>query len=126
LGPTDMKIPIQYSLTYPDRVESPVTDIKLKEMVLNFKKPDWDNFPCLKMAYEAGKKGHTYPATLNAANEEAVFAFLEEKINFGKIPYIIEKTLEKHKPKNIEGISDILNADKRAREEAKQIIKELN
>ncbi|MCK4776808.1 MAG: 1-deoxy-D-xylulose-5-phosphate reductoisomerase [Actinomycetia bacterium] len=126
LGPTNMKIPIQYGLTYPKRVDSFVRDIDLKEMVFEFEEPDWCNFPCLKIAYDMGKKGKTYPAVLNAANEEAVFAFLEEKINFGMIPYIIEKTLEKHKPVDIKDIEDILNADRLARIKAKEIIKELN
>jgi len=98
LGPTDMRLPIQYALTYPERVPSPVTAIDLAELgELDFEEPDLETFPCLKFAYEAGKAGKTYPAVLNVANEEAVEAFLTERIGFLDISEIVYKALERHK-----------------------------
>lgn len=98
LGPTDMRLPIQYALTYPERVPSPVTAIDLVELgELDFEEPDLETFPCLKLSYEAGKAGKTYPAVLNVANEEAVEAFLAERIGFLDISEIVYKALERHK-----------------------------
>jgi len=94
LSNPDMRQPIQYALTYPDRLPSltkPLDLIKIKS--LTFEKPDMNSFPCLRLAYEAAKKGQKACATLNSANEEAVELFLQGKIGFNEIPGIIERML---------------------------------
>jgi len=119
LGTTDMQIPIQYALTYPARANSPVSRLDLaKTGKLQFEKPDHGKFPCVDLAYEAGKKGGTYPAVLNAANEIAVGRFLREEITFLQIPRIIEKTLRKYRPLTNGNLDGILRADRWAREQA--------
>lgn len=94
----DMTIPIQYVLTYPERKSSelfkPVDFTSIS--ALHFIKPDFSKFPCLKLAYEAAKTGHTMPAVLNAANEEAVALFLKGKIRFVDIPCIIHEVIDQH------------------------------
>jgi 1-deoxy-D-xylulose-5-phosphate reductoisomerase len=98
LGTPDMKVPIQYALTYPDRLD--VSGGKRLNLVdigtLHFEKMDMDRFPCLAYAFEAGKAGGTMPTVLNAANETAVSAFLNGKISFLDIESFIEKALIKH------------------------------
>jgi 1-deoxy-D-xylulose-5-phosphate reductoisomerase len=119
LGTTDMQIPIQYALTYPARANSPVSRLDLaKTGRLQFEKPDHGKFPCVDLAYEAGEKGGTYPAVLNAANEIAVGRFLREEISFLQIPRIIEKTLRKYRPLTNGNLDGILRADRWAREQA--------
>jgi 1-deoxy-D-xylulose-5-phosphate reductoisomerase len=112
----DMRLPIQYALTFPDRLESrwPALDLTQLEK-LTFFKPDMERFPCLAMAFEAGKRGATAPAVLNAANEEAVRLFLEEKISFAEIPSLVKETLLKHKVIDNPALNDILKADEWAR-----------
>lgn len=117
LGVPDMRIPIQYSLTYPDRVLSdfPRLDFsKLKE--LTFEKPDFDKFECLKLAYEVMSKGGTYPVVLNASNEIAVDLFLKKKIKFPDIASLIKNALDGHKNSSELEIENIINIDKRVRE----------
>lgn len=122
LGTTDMQIPIQYALTYPARANSPVKRLDLTRIGrLHFEKPNRKKFPCLDLAYEAGEKGGTYPAVLNAANEVAVGRFLKEEITFVQVPKIIEKTLRKYRPLTNGTLDGILNADSWAREEASKI-----
>jgi 1-deoxy-D-xylulose-5-phosphate reductoisomerase len=119
LGTTDMRIPIQYALTYPDRAEAPVDRLDLARIGrLHFEKPDRQKFPCVDLAYEAGKKGGTYPAVLNAANEVAVSRFLNEEIPFTQIPKIISNTLRKFRPLTNGTLDGILSADRWARQEA--------
>jgi len=119
LGTTDMQIPIQYALTYPARGNSPVDRLDLTQIgKLNFEKPDRKKFPCLDLAYEAGEKGGTYPAVLNAANEVAVNRFLKEEIAFNDIPEIIGKILRKYRPLTNRGLDGILRADHWARQQA--------
>lgn len=117
MGLPSMHIPIQYALTYPETFEGIKTGtLNFAEIGrLDFEKPDLNKFPCLKLAYEAGIKGGTYPAVLNAANEEAVYAFLEGKIKLTEICKIVYKVLENHK--NIENpeLNDIINSDNEAR-----------
>jgi len=97
LGFTDMRIPIQYALSYPSRFPSSLVGLDLVELgSLTFESPDQETFPCLSLAFEAGRKGGTYPAVLNAANEEAVAAFLSREIGFLQIPQIIEEVLSSH------------------------------
>ncbi len=122
LGTTDMQIPIQYALTYPARANSPVSRLDLARIGrLHFEKPDRKKFRCVDLAYEAGEKGGTYPAVLNAANEVAVGRFLKEEITFVQIPQIIEKTLRKYRPLTNGTLDGILSADRWAREEASKI-----
>jgi 1-deoxy-D-xylulose-5-phosphate reductoisomerase len=122
LGTTDMQIPIQYALTYPSRANSPVDRLDLtKTGQLRFEKPDRKKFPCVDLAYWAGKKGGTYPAVLNAANEVAVGRFLNQEIAFSSIPRIIGKTLRKFRPLTNGTLDGILSADRWARAEASKI-----
>ena len=122
LGTTDMQIPIQYALTYPARGNSPVNRLDLAKIGrLHFEKPDRKKFPCVDLAYEAGKKGGTYPAVLNAANEVAVNRFLKEEIPFTSIPKIITNTLRKHRPLTNGTLDGILSADHWAREVASAV-----
>jgi len=119
LGTTDMQIPIQYALTYPARGNSPVNRLDLAQIgKLNFEKPDRKKFPCVDLAYEAGRRGGTYPAVLNAANEVAVNRFLREEISFNDIPRIIGKTLAKYRPLTNRTLDGILLADHWARQQA--------
>ena len=123
LGQTDMRIPIQYALSYPDRFESPLPSLDFVELGnLSFEKPDIENFPCLGYAYDAIKLGKTYPAVLNAANEEAVAAFLRGEVGFADIPYVIKHVLDDHTPGNGEDLGIILEAEQWARSTAQNII----
>ncbi len=122
LGPTDMRIPIQYALTYPEREDAPVPFLNLPGLNLTFEEPDLENFPCLAYALEAARKGDTFPAVLNASNEIAVYAFLEGKIPFTGISKVICDTLEKHNPLKIKGLAEVKEADRWARKEAIKIV----
>jgi 1-deoxy-D-xylulose-5-phosphate reductoisomerase len=122
LGVPDMKIPIQYALTYPERVASNVARIdfpKLREMT--FFSPDIERFQCLRLAYDALNEGGTMPAALNAANEIAVKRFLEGKISFLQIPDTICRTMEHHAVTTHPGLDDIIAADASARRFAESI-----
>ncbi|MBI2651058.1 1-deoxy-D-xylulose-5-phosphate reductoisomerase [Candidatus Woesearchaeota archaeon] len=115
----DMRIPIQYALSYPKRLESKAKEMKLAEIKeLTFEKPNFELFPCLKYAYDAGIRGGTLPAVLNAANEVAVNNFLEGRIKFIDIPKTISNAMESHKIIKNPSLNQILNADKNARIEA--------
>ncbi|MBI5123828.1 MAG: 1-deoxy-D-xylulose-5-phosphate reductoisomerase [Candidatus Omnitrophica bacterium] len=119
----DMRIPIQYALTYPARLETMTRPLGFRDIKnLSFQKPDLGKFPCLSLARSALKRGGTYPAILNAADEEAVKKYLEGKIKFSRIPYIIEKVLARHKRINKKELSidDILTAEAWAREEVEK------
>jgi len=116
LGVPDMRLPIQYALYQGDRISSewPKLDIS-KVGQLSFQKVDTDKFPCLELAYVAGKTGGTMPAVLNAANEVAVDMFLKGKIRLTDIPKLVEKTMNKHKAIKNPSLKDILEADSWAR-----------
>jgi len=119
LSQTDMRLPIMYAFSYPRRVKSvlPALDfVKLGKFT--FSPPDFGKFPCLKMAYEAAKKGGSAPVALNAANEVAVLAFLDKKIKFTRIPSIIEKVLSSHKTNSEPSLNEILEIDAWARQQA--------
>ncbi len=123
LSVTDMRVPIQYSLSYPERMANglaPLDLFKIKQF--NFEKPDLGKFPCLRLAYQAARDAGTAPCVLNAANEIAVDEFLKENLDFIGIARVIEKTLEAHKNKTNPAIEDIFAADSWAREEAYKII----
>lgn len=95
LGSPDMRLPIQYALNYPERRKEIATGLDFYNMLnLTFEKPDMDTFKCLKLAFEAGKRGGLMPTILNGANEEVVALYLEEKIKFLEIGDIIERTIE--------------------------------
>src|SRR5574344_1096504 len=113
-GLPSMHIPIQYAITYPQRFEGIKTNsLNLVEIAkLEFCAPDLEKFPCLKMAIEAGKNGNTYPVCLNAANEEAVFAFLKGQILVKDIAKIVEKELSSHKSIINPALEDIWEVDK--------------
>lgn len=97
LSMPDMRAPIAYALSCPDRLDAPLQSLELDRIgQLTFKKPDHDRFPCLTLAYEAIRHGGTVPAVLNAANEVAVHAFLDKTIGFNVIPAIIRKTVREH------------------------------
>lgn len=116
LGVTDMKHPIQYALTWPDRkpnVLEPLNIGKLSE--LTFEEPDLERFPCLGLAYEALKAGGTMPAVLNAANEVAVQAFLDGKISLDRIAVINESVMREHTPTAANSLEDVVAADEWAR-----------
>jgi len=126
LGIADMRIPIAYALSYPDRLTNDLPALDLaKAGPLAFFPPDAKKFPCLRLAFAAARVGGTAPVVLNAANEEAVAAFLENKICFHEIPKVIEKTLEKHTAKTDPSLEEILLADGEARMDAAGILKKL-
>ena len=124
MGCPDMRLPILYALTYPDRIETDFERLDLGKIgTLTFEEPDMDTFPCLKLAYEALKLGGTYPAALNSANEVLVNEFLNDKIGFYDIPYYIERTLKEHKNRENATLEEILEVDRETREFLKNIIK---
>lgn len=117
LGVPDMKVPIQYALTYPRRLKNSFPKLNFFERNnLTFEKPDLNVFRCLALAFEAIKTGGTMPAVLNAANEVAVAKFLEGKINFVDIPRLIEKAMSAYNVKYDYSLEDVLEADSFARE----------
>jgi 1-deoxy-D-xylulose-5-phosphate reductoisomerase len=124
IGEHDMKIPIQYALFYPNRMSNKFSRLELTKVgQLTFKKPNFNKFPCINLAYHALEVGGTMPAVLNGANEIAVNAFLNSKINFSAIPQIIQNTMKEHKPKYNPNINDILDVDYWAREIALKFCK---
>ncbi|HUO24576.1 MAG TPA: 1-deoxy-D-xylulose-5-phosphate reductoisomerase [Candidatus Aquilonibacter sp.] len=122
---TDMRLPILYALTYPERIQSdmrfPVMDLRH----LDFCPPDMLKFPCLRLAYEAAEAGGAKSVALNAADEVAVAAFLEGGVRFDDIPQVIEETLSATDSRKPESISQVLEADAAARRYAKQRVSEL-
>jgi 1-deoxy-D-xylulose-5-phosphate reductoisomerase len=123
LGVPDMKGAIAYALTCPERLPlgTPLPDLALVES-LRFRAPDTDKFPCLDLAYTAGRSGGTMPAVLNAANEVAVQAFLDGRLPFSGIPRIIEATMNNHQIDTRPDLSHILDADRWARETATELV----
>ncbi|GAX59260.1 1-deoxy-D-xylulose 5-phosphate reductoisomerase [Candidatus Scalindua japonica] len=120
MGLPDMKVPIQFALTYPDRVNGNVKSFNLAKLgTLNFHKPDMDKFPALRLGYEVVEKGGTMGATFNAANEIAVQAFLEDKIKFTDITRAVEYVMKEHNYIKDPTLQDIIDADEYARKETK-------
>lgn len=125
LGLPDMKLPIQYALSYPKRWKTDWQRLNLREIhKLTFEEPDNERFPCLALALEAGKAAGTMPAVLNAANEVAVHGFLNQNCGFYDIPGIINKTMQQHQWSRFPELKDILEADRWAREKAMSLLKE--
>jgi len=121
LGPTDMRMPIQYALTYPERIASNQVAVdwtRLKR--LDFEKASTRRFPCLRLAREAMKKGGAFPCALNAADEIAVAAFLERRLPFQGIPEVVERVLERTSRVRFEKMDDVLTADAEARRMAQE------
>lgn len=124
LGLPDMRIPIQFALFYPYRMENNYKSLSLFEIdTLTFEKPDLSTFKCLRLAFDALKVGGTMPAVLNASNEANVKLFLNKKISFLDIGYINEKVMLKHKPSNIDSIEAILQAEEWTKRTISSIIK---
>ena len=125
LAVTDMRIPIQYALTYPQRRRSSLAPLNLVEQKnLTFEAPDPVKFPALSLGYQAGQTGGTMPAVLNAANEVCVQAFLEDRLPFLEIPTTIEAVLSRHRLMTHPSLAEIFEADRWARAQADQRIKE--
>jgi len=124
LGSPDMRLPIQFALTYPDRKQNNFSKLDIVKIgSLTFEAPDLEAFPCLGLAFEALRAGGTMPAVLNAANEKAVGLFLQEKIRFLDIPEIIEKVMGRHSVKPDPDIDDIIDVDLWARKIVEEIVK---
>lgn len=122
LGNPDMRVPIQYALTYPERRPSPASPLDLlAKGTLHFRPMDFDRFPCLRLAYEAGKAGGTATTVFNAANETAVARFLQGEIAFLSIEDIIERVLSRYTPTASPDLETILATDAWARNEASTI-----
>ncbi len=116
---TDMRLPILYAMSYPERVESDLTFDMASLGQLNFEPPDFERFPCLRLAYEAAEKGGAHPIALNAADEIAVEAFLAGNIPFIAIPRTIEEVLEATPENHPATIAEVLTIDRDAREAAR-------
>jgi 1-deoxy-D-xylulose-5-phosphate reductoisomerase len=123
LGVADMRIPIQYALTWPGRLESPARSLDFTSLGrIHFDQVDKSRFPCLMLAFEAGRAGGTMPTVLNAANEIAVSNFLNGKIKFMDIPALVEKTMSKHSLVINPGLETIFEADNWARETCRAMV----
>jgi 1-deoxy-D-xylulose-5-phosphate reductoisomerase len=121
LGLPDMRVPIQYAISYPERLESKAPRVDWPKLgKLHFEAPDVTAFPCLELAYEAGRTGGTMPAVMNAANEEAVRLFLQQKIGFLDIPRIIDAVMNKHKVTPRPGLEELVEVDCLARKIARE------
>lgn len=126
LGEPDMRAPISYALSYPDRLPSGVDKLELDKIgTLTFEKPDYEKFPALRLAYDALEAGGTMPAIMNAANEVAVAAFLDGKVKFLDIPRLVGTAMNEHAPTSYTSVEEIIAADKRARELTTEAIKSL-
>jgi 1-deoxy-D-xylulose-5-phosphate reductoisomerase len=124
LSQTDMKIPIQYALSYPERLDSllpPLDLISVKD--LEFYSMETERYPLFNLARRALEAGLSFPVVLNAANEIAVQAFLEEKISFGQIYSVVDHCLENHQARTIDCLEDIFSTDRETRNEARQYIR---
>lgn len=123
MGVADMRIPIQYALTYPQRRKTISKGLNFFQIgQLNFIEPDLEKFPALKLAYQAGREGGTLPVVLNAANEIAVAAFLNKKIRFTEINYLVNKVMDLHNNINLPELEEVFHVDNWARNKAEEVI----
>ena len=122
LSVTDMRLPILYALTYPERIASDLRFNVLDLKRLDFSPPDLAKFPCLRLAYEAAEAGGAKTVALNAADEVAVAAFLDRKIGFADIPRLVEKTLGETADRHPESIEQVLEMDAQARRAAQELL----
>jgi 1-deoxy-D-xylulose-5-phosphate reductoisomerase len=127
MGNPDMRIPIAYSMAWPERFDSGVAPLNIFDVRrMDFEEPNLERFPCLGLAYRAVNEGGIMPTVLNAANEIAVDAFLNEQIRFTDIPVIIERCMDSVVVKPADSLDIVLEADQHARLVSKQIIAGLN
>jgi len=125
LSQTDMKIPIQYALTYPERKEAPLPPLDLSKIkALEFYAVDKEKFPMIGLAREALNDGDSAPVALNAANEVAVKAFLEKKIAFSDIFFVINTIMKAHKKKQVDNLDDILNVDRETKLKTRNLLEQ--
>jgi 1-deoxy-D-xylulose-5-phosphate reductoisomerase len=125
LGNPDMRTPIAHALAYPERIAAGVAPLDLFSVAtLDFERPDHERFPCLDLAYRALREGGSSPATLNAANEIAVEAFLAGKISFTAIPDLIRRVMDSHPAVELGALADVLVADQTARSAATRLLNE--
>ena len=123
LAVTDMRLPIQYALSFPQRLNHLFPNLDLTQVgALHFEKPNLKRFPCLTFGFEAKRRGGTSPAVLNGANEAAVAAFLNDKIPFLGIPKAIERVMARHRVKSNPSLEEVFEADRWAREEVEKEI----
>jgi 1-deoxy-D-xylulose-5-phosphate reductoisomerase len=126
LGIPDMRVPISYALSYPERLDTGLSRLNLTECSnLSFLKPDTDRFPALQIAYEACRSGGCTPTVLNAANEIAVTAFLEGKLKFPEISLVVAETMNRTEYMNDNDIETILEADRQARNESAEVVQHM-
>ncbi|QKM65097.1 1-deoxy-D-xylulose-5-phosphate reductoisomerase [Polynucleobacter tropicus] len=126
LGQPDMRTPIAYGLAWPDRIAAGVAPLSLTQLTnLSFSEPDLSRFPCLSLAFAAARSGGTAPTVLNAANEIAVAAFLDEGLPYLQIPVVVEKVLNAITESNADSLDAILQVDAQARAEARDLIRAL-
>jgi len=126
LGSPDMSIPIAHSMAWPERIPSGAKRLNLAEISqLNFKQPDYENVPCLKLAKQVAAQGGSAPTVMNAANEIAVDAFINNTIGYTDIFTVIDTVLNRIEGKTVIGIDDILSIDNEARQYALESIKAL-
>ncbi|MDQ3539340.1 MAG: 1-deoxy-D-xylulose-5-phosphate reductoisomerase [Chloroflexota bacterium] len=126
LSPPDMRLPIQYALTYPDHIRSPCRQLDFTALrTLTFDQPDLDRFPALRVAREAGRAGQTFPTVLSAADELAVAAFMDGAIRFLDIPDVVERVLDRHEPIPVRDLETIAEVDSWARRTVKDVISEV-
>jgi 1-deoxy-D-xylulose-5-phosphate reductoisomerase len=126
LGGADMKLPIQYACSYPDRWPAPVARIDLTAIGrLDFQAPDLERFPCLRLAYRALEAGPSHAVVLNAANEVAVASYLDEKISFVSIPRVIEQTMDAHTTESVTTLPSVREVDRWARHYSQNVARGL-
>ncbi len=127
MGVTDMRHAIQYALTYPERYESDLPALDLAQLSsLHFEEPDLERFPCISLAYRALRTGGTLPAAMNAANEEAVQAFITEQVSFADIPEIIKRVMDEHRTSDVKNLDAVIDADRSGRAAAQLAIAQLS
>ena len=124
LSPTDMKVPIQYALTYPEREDSLLPSLDLSEIkALEFYEVDVEKFPIIKLARLALEEGESFPIALNAANEVVVSAFLEQRIKFMDISDVVTEIVENHQKRKVQGLGDIFDVDRETRRVSLDLLK---
>lgn len=124
LSPTDMKVPIQYALTYPRREEALLPSLDLSQIkVLEFYKVDVKKFPLVKLARQVLEEGESFPVALNTANEVAVEMFLKRRIKYSDIADVVAEIVENHKKRKIESLDDIFEVDRETRQQTRNLLK---
>jgi 1-deoxy-D-xylulose-5-phosphate reductoisomerase len=123
LSMPDMRLPIQYALTYPERLETGLPKLNLNSLGgIDFEEPDPSRFPCLDLAFDAVRRGGTLPAVLSAADEVAVVSFLDGLIGFGEIYPVLRDVVGAHEPISAGSLDSVMKADRWARQEARRLV----